>query len=315
MKPYVSIIIPVYNLEAYIQRCIESVFKQSFTNYEIICVDDCSTDSSVQIIESIRQCNKNIELICNEVNQGPGISRYKGIKAAKGEYILFLDGDDTLSNHALEVLTSYSLQNKTDIIKGQIDIVTLNGQFKPFIRDTLPYGDGKEGIYQALLEGKLKHNLAATLFSRSLVCDYDYDFIPGMRNGEDGYFFFQMVSNIQTGITLIQDVVYYYHMNPLSSSHVALTDDALRGLVIFYNYVSKINYQIPDLTILSFKYCTINLHEFALRGKIYTIKKYIKQIGAYPFLSFKYRLSYLNIRQFARWYIKLLKNKINCIYE
>lgn len=100
----ITVIIPVYNVEAYIRRCLDSVVNQSFFNIEIICIDDKSTDNSLNIIKEYCQRDNRIKCIENKINRGLSYTRNVGIKASIGEYVFFLDSDDTISNDALEKL-------------------------------------------------------------------------------------------------------------------------------------------------------------------------------------------------------------------
>lgn len=111
-----TIAISSYNIEKYIKRAIDSVLNQEFTNYEIIVVDDCSTDNTV---EKIKQCqNKKIRFFENERNTGTaGRSRNVAIENAQGEYIIFLDGDDTLyDNQTLKKIDSIIGEEKPDLL-------------------------------------------------------------------------------------------------------------------------------------------------------------------------------------------------------
>lgn len=106
-----SIIIPVYNLEQYIGKLIQSIQNQDFMDYEVILVNDGSTDGSVDIIENLIKNDKRFLLI-NQENQGPGAARNTGIKSAKGEYLLFFDGDDFLTKkEALSTLHGYAKED------------------------------------------------------------------------------------------------------------------------------------------------------------------------------------------------------------
>ena len=98
-SPFFSIIIPAYNREDYIEQCLNSVFAQSFNNYEIIVIDDGSTDRTVEIL---RGYGEKIQLICQS-NSGAGVARQTGCKQARGEYIAFLDSDDLWFPWTLEV--------------------------------------------------------------------------------------------------------------------------------------------------------------------------------------------------------------------
>lgn len=129
--PIISIVIPVYNAELYIDKCIKSVLSQSIRNLEVICVDDCSTDNSLSIIEEIKKFDERVIIIKNDKNENAGASRNKGISIARGKFIHFLDSDDWLeSDNAYEELCDtmsvtnadicFFLYNKYDNITKQI---------------------------------------------------------------------------------------------------------------------------------------------------------------------------------------------------
>ena len=90
----ISVITTVYNIEKYISECIESILKQSFTDFELIIINDCSTDNSLNIVNSYAEKDNRIRVINNEKNLGCGMGRYIGINEAKGDFIAFIDGDD-----------------------------------------------------------------------------------------------------------------------------------------------------------------------------------------------------------------------------
>ena len=94
MPEIISVIIPVYNLENYIKECIESILEQTYQNFQIILVDDCSLDNSVAVIEELQKKDARIQLIRLKENRGAGYARNVGMDNAKGKYLLFLDGDD-----------------------------------------------------------------------------------------------------------------------------------------------------------------------------------------------------------------------------
>ena len=92
-KPEVSVIIPVYNVEKYLERCLDSVINQSFTDIEIICVNDGSTDNSLEILKYYEQMDDRVIVIDKE-NQGLSETRNLGINISNGKYITFIDSDD-----------------------------------------------------------------------------------------------------------------------------------------------------------------------------------------------------------------------------
>ena len=112
-----SVIVPVYNVEKYIRPCIESILRQGLNeaDYEVILVNDGTTDNSFRVIEDLTNKHKNITII-NQDNQGPSVARNYGIAMASGEYILFVDSDDLLTQNGLSVLLEEAIQTKADIV-------------------------------------------------------------------------------------------------------------------------------------------------------------------------------------------------------
>ncbi|DAA87743.1 TPA: hypothetical protein CPT90_00715 [Candidatus Gastranaerophilales bacterium HUM_3] len=116
MMPLISVIIPVYNVEKYLRECLDSVINQTYKNLEIICVNDCSTDSSPEILEEYAKKDRRIIIKKNPKNIGLGLTRNEGIKIASGEYIHCLDSDDWLELDAYEIFVKY-LDNDVDAVR------------------------------------------------------------------------------------------------------------------------------------------------------------------------------------------------------
>lgn len=116
MNPRVSIIVPVYKVEKYLENCVESVLEQTYTNWELILVDDGSPDKCPQLCDAYAQKDDRISVI-HKKNGGQASARNQGIKVAQGEYITFLDGDDFLSGEYLSKLILYAEQYHADIVQ------------------------------------------------------------------------------------------------------------------------------------------------------------------------------------------------------
>ena len=112
----ISVIIPLYNVEDYIHVCLNSVLKQTYQDFEVICIDDASTDSTAEILDYFVQKDSRIRILKNESNKGPGFSRNEALKEAKGKYIIFLDGDDWLSLNALETVVEKAEKDNLDFV-------------------------------------------------------------------------------------------------------------------------------------------------------------------------------------------------------
>ena len=110
----VSIVIPVYNAASFIRRCVESALAQTLQDIEVICVDDCSSDNSKEIVESI--VDPRLKVIIFPQNQGVSAARNAGLEAAKGEYVYFLDSDDWLDPDYLEAMWQMAERHGDDVV-------------------------------------------------------------------------------------------------------------------------------------------------------------------------------------------------------
>ncbi len=143
-NPMVSIIIPFYNVESFIEECIKSVLAQDYPNLEVIFVDDCSPDDSVKIVERYRAKNDRIKLITHEHNQGLGPARNTGVEHACGAYLLFLDSDDYFSSpKAVSTLVREAQSTGCQVVIGSCDRVMSDGQKLNFDRDFDQSHDGQ----------------------------------------------------------------------------------------------------------------------------------------------------------------------------
>ncbi len=116
-KTKISVIVPFYKVEKYLERCLESILSQTFKDFELILIDDCGGDSSLEIAQKYSRNDSRIRLIQNEKNSGQGYSRNKGIELSKGEYIIFIDSDDWVEPKMFEILHEKARNTATDIVK------------------------------------------------------------------------------------------------------------------------------------------------------------------------------------------------------
>ncbi len=118
----VSIIVPVYNVKNYLSKCIDSIISQTYTNIEVILVDDGSTDGSGNICDLYASKDKRIKAV-HITNSGPSAARNCGIRAAMGDYILFVDGDDYISSTLVSETLKKAIENDADIVMFDADYV------------------------------------------------------------------------------------------------------------------------------------------------------------------------------------------------
>lgn len=188
--PKVSVIIPVYNAEAYLDECIQSVLNSTYKNFEIILVDDKSTDSSADIIKNYMKHEPRIKYIYTPVNKGAGACRNIGIKSASGDLISFLDDDDFYMPDFLEIMVKAYKKNLSDIIISFY--YDINGHSKTENHLNFSYGFepdeiiSKETIPKYILN-VFSYPIWNRLYNKKFLLDNNI-FFEEVMCGEDGYF-------------------------------------------------------------------------------------------------------------------------------
>ena len=231
----ISCIIPMYNSETYIERAIMSVANQNYNDYQIIVVNDGSTDNSVKIVEKLRQENNNIILL-SFPNGGVSKARNEGLRVAKGEFIVFLDSDDELApgffNYAMPLIT-----NNADIVVGGDVSVRGDKQLDPhsFSNNYEIWNENKP-IEQCLLSRKYTWNVGGKIFKKSILDGLF--FIEGRITAEDSYFFFECC--------LRQPTIYYcdtyaqtVHLTSGSATRSPMTIKKIKDMLFFTSLKTK----------------------------------------------------------------------------
>lgn len=212
-----SIIIPIYNAEDYLTRCINSVINQNFTDYELILVNDGSTDSSKQICERYQKQFPQVILISQE-NKGHTMARNVGLKCARGKYVLFIDSDDWIESGMLSELFTVITQNDAldMILFGYQRVINGHVYSKP-----LPF---KEGFYDRTCIVKELHptlltsghfSLSERVMTRELALRYQQIVDPRIRIGEDMLCCVCALANAKS-IYVSKKVYYNYFQNDTS---------------------------------------------------------------------------------------------------
>lgn len=227
MTPKISILVPIYKVEAYLQRCINSVLAQNFTDWEMILVDDGSPDKCPQIADVAASKEERIKVIHKE-NGGLISARREGVRHAKGEYYMFLDSDDWLESDALSVLYHHISSGDYDMVKAGGQRVDSEGRVCPLERYAFEEG---EIIYTVdflvkMYTGKVAPYLWGALYKGRLFDDdvFNESIENKISLGED------VVTNLIVGmrfkkVLYVKDVVYNYFFNPTSiMSSSAVTD-------------------------------------------------------------------------------------------
>lgn len=255
----ISLIVPVYNAVKYLSRCVDSLLNQQFTDFELILINDGSTDASLAVCESFRRRDSRVSVI-NQDNAGVSSARNHGIEVAKGDYICFVDADDYVSPLYLEQLVRPVLQDE------KIDLV-LQGRIKCEKNAQAIVSPTHEGVYFLSKDSDFfeEVNLLrfcavySKLFKRRIIEDHDISFPKSMNHGEDFDFFARYLQYCD-GIYVSTIANYYYLINDgsLSDQYLNFQDE--------YSCLSHLSCSLGDLC-----------HQFRYAA----LEKQIKEFCAY----------------------------------
>ena len=141
LKPLISILVPVHNTQKYLEACLTSIKNQTYNNLEIICIDDCSTDSSYEILKEYERKDNRIKVI-HKANAGVGEARNSGLDVATGDYIGFVDSDDFIDENFYEKMLNSIIENNADLCMCGYKYIYDNGE-KIYIEKNLPNVNSK----------------------------------------------------------------------------------------------------------------------------------------------------------------------------
>lgn len=235
----ISIIVPVYNAEKYIERCIKSIIKQTYTNIEIIVVNDGSNDSSKESLEKIKD---DRIIIINKENTGVSDSRNIGIKKATGDYIMFADADDYLEETAIEKVMQAINNTSADIIKFNYNVIN-NQQIKvkqEEYKNEILEKDKIIEFIDKLLDRKINAFVWTLAIKKEAIKDTRFNTEIGMM--EDLLFFIDILPKINKMYTM-NDRLYNYYINVESVSN--------SSNYYYKNFVDMLN--VNELIIKSLK--------------------------------------------------------------
>lgn len=323
--PAISVLIPVYKVEPYLQRCIDSVLAQDFTNWEMILVNDGSPDNCPQI------CNENAKnypekiRVVHKKNGGLLSARREGVHEARGKYYVFIDSDDTLRNGALSILYNH-IEKGYDMVRGGSKRKMNNGLEIPLEKYQFEEGElCGEGTWAfSMYKGEIAPYIWGAIYKASLFKDEIYE-IPMQQNinmGEDWVINMIIAKDIHKAL-YIKDLVYNYYINPnsymsttimsteywnkveliLEQSHV-YENETIKKYAPIKKCVGIINsFFVPELPFhkQQYDYVIGCLKNESINNNIKTIisNKRIKFIHCYPIFrvyTFMYKILYKYIK-------------------
>lgn len=243
-KTLISIIVPVYNTEKYIERCLDSIMKQDYPNFEVILVNDGSTDESRIIIQKYKEKYKNISYIKQE-NKGVGAARNAGIKVAKGDYISFVDSDDYISKDFIETMMKSLQQNNSDIAECIFYLKYKDSDKVEYFKNDNCIYDTESYLEQYILDWK--SSLFWNKIFKSELID-NLRFKKERRCIDDEFFTYKAILKAHK-ISRINEPFYYYRQRKSSAinnqfNNKQKAQDNLDVLIERYNLITS---QFPRL--------------------------------------------------------------------
>ena len=217
----ISVIVPVYNVETYLEECLDSIQNQTYTNLEVLLVNDGSTDGSQAICERYCQTDKRFRLM-NQTNQGQSVARNTGVAASKGEYIAFVDSDDIILANYLETLMQH-MGEDVDIVESKFTVNKNEFLAKNSKEIEILFEGNSEKAVKAVPNHLLSVNPVTKLYRRAIV-----EAVPYLEEliFEDIYSGIGMLKYIRK-IVKIDYVGYYYRQHATSTMHRKFTEKNL----------------------------------------------------------------------------------------
>lgn len=212
--PKVSIIVPVYKAEAYLHRCVDSILAQTFTDWELLLIDDGSPDKSGEICDEYTKKDSRIRVI-HKKNSGVAAARQDGLELSQGEYIIHADSDDWMEPQTLLELYTVAQQEKADVVL--CDYYIVNGDFKTYVKQKPTQISNNDRIIKDFTRNLLG-SLWNKLVRRECILKYNVHFIPEINYSEDLLFCYQLFVNPVKTVYLGK-AFYNYVMQDSSITH------------------------------------------------------------------------------------------------
>ena len=244
MGEKISVIVPVYNVEAYLERCVKSILQQTCTNFELILINDGSTDSSGQICDYLSDQYENIKVYHIE-NAGVSNARNVGIQLATGAWITFVDSDDFVTNDYLATLASAAEGGNVGFVIAPLHHIK-NG----IVTDLPPYSGRKElwsteeTMKELLMTTKTSFFPVAKLFKRDLLVDEKFN--TDYHLAEDALFLTELLLKTRCSSVFIDKPIYYYDHRE-GSATTSVNRYVFDTIEVYKNIITQVSQVFPNL--------------------------------------------------------------------
>lgn len=321
-----DVIIPVYNVQKHLRKCLDSVLAQTLEDINIICVNDGSTDDSAEILKEYQQEDSRIAVVTQE-NQGLSAARNSGIKSSKNEFIMFLDSDDYYHPQMCEKMYNAIVDNNVDIAVCQVEVIIdpeyqnteheIANDWESYLK---LHFEGKQDITNEIIEAT---NVIAwnKIYKRSIIEKHQIEFPKGLIF-EDNPFFYSYMT-VSENIFYLNEKLYYYFRHSDTIMAMALAKkqkenfDLILTIKYYYDFLIENNLYEQNKALFwfyffkSFGFCfsMLDLKEKAEAVKI--CSEFLKQFKYLEFINLKKYMSkmdYKRLCQIKNRNIKRLKD-------
>jgi glycosyltransferase involved in cell wall biosynthesis len=224
----VSIIVPIYNVELYLHKCLDSLVNQTLKDIEIICINDCSLDNSLAMLKEYAEKDLRIKIIDFEKNQGVSVARNAGIEAAKGEYIGFCDPDDYVDLDFYGKLHDKAKETGTGMVKA-----SMKSKRKEWIKEYASYAEIKKSKYRGIF------NPWCYIYKTDIVKKYQISYPEGIKLSEDSFFLVKALYYFNK-IEVVSDVFYHYIAR--EGAATSCVDDVIvnsYGMPLLFDFMNR----------------------------------------------------------------------------
>lgn len=327
MKPKVSIIVPIYNCEKYLDEAIQSLLEQSIRECEFILVNDGSTDNSLNIANEYVKLDSRIKII-NQVNQGVSVARNTGIEAAQGKYIGFIDGDDWIEVDMYKTLYDIANKNDLDLVISDFEQELDGKKIINKLDITVNSIVNKEDIINNILPQFLQHENLNTvcnkLFKREVIQRFNIRFPKGVALGEDGFFNINYFSNAESLMYINYCGYHYREVEGSATRNIFEKDYFNRALEVYNEEIPSIYYMyfkdeyLKELKSIKFISNVISYTHIYFKPKdniSFTqrykyVKKMISNESVNNVIKRYWSILYSDKSKYEKLLIRLIKNKL-----
>ena len=298
--PLLSIIVPVYNVERYLATCLNSIVSQSFEDYELLLIDDGSTDSSGKICDDYALENSRIKVF-HKKNEGVSVARNLGIEKSTGEWIYFVDSDDELMSDSLTQLTS-RIGDDVDIVEGRYLPVDIEKpSYLPQFQDTEEIYTKEEYAYRIYrYETKQFHGfLWNKIFRAQVIKDIGLRFHSDIFFKEDGLFIMEYVCRMPHRVLYFHQLLYLYYKRDTGMMKSYLREVSVKSLshlqavnmmyeeILLQNPSLKLKYAAKDEICRSYRHLRKGRADKRMKKEMLSLLKQHNSLLYFVFYRFR----------------------------